>query len=58
MKRTTELFIYIYIHIYIYIYIYIYIFSSFNIKMLEIAIDNCHKSDLETIIDPNNSEYF
>ena len=26
--------------------------------MLEIKIDNCHKCDLETIIDPNNSQYF
>ena len=27
-------------------------------KMLEITIDNCNKCDLETIIDPNNSQYF
>ena len=26
--------------------------------MLEVTIDNCNKCDLETIIDPNNSEYF
>ena len=26
--------------------------------MLEITIDNCNKCDLETIIDPNNSQYF
>ena len=26
--------------------------------MLKITIDNCHKCDLETIIDPNNSRYF
>ena len=26
--------------------------------MLEIKIDNCHKCDLETIIDPNNSQGF
>ena len=26
--------------------------------MLEITIDNCHKFDLETIIDPNNSQNF
>ena len=26
--------------------------------MLEIKIDNCHKCDLETIVDPNNSQYF
>ena len=33
-------------------------FSRYNIKMLEIAIGNCRKCDLETIIDPNNSQYF
>ena len=33
-------------------------FFWYNIKMLEITIDNCHKCDLETIIDPNNSQYF
>ena len=26
--------------------------------MLETTIDNCHKSDLETVVDPNNSQYF
>ena len=26
--------------------------------MSEITIDNCQKCDLETIIDPNNSQYF
>ena len=26
--------------------------------MLEIAIDNCHKCDIETINDPNNTQYF
>ena len=26
--------------------------------MSEITIDNCYKCDLETIIDPNNSQYF
>ena len=26
--------------------------------MLEITIDNCYKCDLETVIDPNNSQYF
>ena len=26
--------------------------------MLEITIDNCHKCDTETIIDPNNSKHF
>ena len=30
-------------------------FSGYNIRMLEIAIENCHKCDSETIIDPNNS---
>ena len=26
--------------------------------MLEITIDNCYKCDIETINDPNNSQYF
>ena len=26
--------------------------------MLEITLDNCYKCDLETINDPNNSQYF
>ena len=26
--------------------------------MLEITIDNCYKCNLETINDPNNSQYF
>ena len=26
--------------------------------MLEITIDNCHKGDIETMNDPNNSQYF
>ena len=26
--------------------------------MLEITIDNCQKCDLETVIDPKNSQYF
>ena len=26
--------------------------------MLEITLDNCYKCDLETISDPNNSQYF
>ena len=30
--------------------------SRHDIKMLEITIDNCHKCDLETIIDPNNGQ--
>ena len=29
-----------------------------NIRILEITIDNCQKCDFETIIDPNNSQYF
>ena len=33
-------------------------FFGHDITMLEITIDNCHKCDLETIIDPNNSQYF
>ena len=33
-------------------------FSRHNIKTLEITIDNCHNYNLETIIDPNNSQYF
>ena len=33
-------------------------FSGYNIRMLEITTDNCYKCDLETINDPNNSEYF
>ena len=30
-------------------------FFEYNIRMLEITIDNCYKCDLETINDPNNS---
>ena len=30
----------------------------YNIKMFEITIDNYHKCDLETIIDPNNRQDF
>ena len=26
--------------------------------MLEITVDNCKKCDLETIIEPNNNQYF
>ena len=33
-------------------------FFWYNIRMLEITIDNCHKWDLETSIDPNNNQYF
>ena len=32
-----------------------YFFLAYNIRMLEITIDNC---DLETINDPNNSQSF
>ena len=32
-------------------------FFWYNIKILEITIDNCHKCDVETINDPNNSQY-
>ena len=35
-----------------------YFFCGYNIRMLEIPIDNCYKCDLETINDPNNSQYF
>ena len=30
----------------------------YNMKMLEMKIDNCHKCDIETINDPNNSQHF
>ena len=30
----------------------------YNIRMLEIAIENCYKCDFETIHDPNNIQYF
>ena len=33
-------------------------FFWYNKKILEITIDNCQKCHLETIIDPNNSQYF
>ena len=33
-------------------------FFLHNIRMLKITIDNCQKCNLETIIDPNNSQYF
>ena len=32
--------------------------SGYNISILEITTDNCQNCDLETIIDPNNSQYF
>ena len=28
-----------------------------GIKVLEITIENCNKCDIETIIDPNNSQH-
>ena len=28
-----------------------------NVRVLEITIENCYKCDLETINDPNNSQY-
>ena len=33
-------------------------FSGYNIRMLEITIENCDKCDLETINDSNNSQFF
>ena len=39
------------------IYIF-FIYIRYNIEILEITIDNCYKCDFETIIDPNNSQYF
>ena len=33
-------------------------FLAINIRILEIKIDNCYKCDIETINDPNNSQYF
>ena len=32
--------------------------GAHNIRMLEITRDNCCNCDLETINDPNNSQYF
>ena len=32
--------------------------GDYNIRMLEITIDNCYKCDLEAINDPINSQYF
>ena len=34
------------------------IFFWYNMKVFEITIDNCHKCDIETINDPNNSQHF
>ena len=39
-------------------FVLIFFFGGYNIRMLEIAMDNCYKCDLETINDPNNSQYF
>ena len=33
-------------------------FFGHNMTVLEITIDNCYNCDLETIVDPNNSQYF
>ena len=38
--------------------LYYILFSGYNIRMLEITIDNCYRCDLETINDPNKSQYF
>ena len=35
-----------------------FLFLGHNITILEITIGNCYKCDLETIIDPNNSQHF
>ena len=35
-----------------------YCFPGHNIRMLETTIDNCQKCNLETIIDPNDSQQF
>ena len=35
-----------------------FFFFEYSIRMLEITIGNCYKCDLETINDPNNSQYF
>ena len=37
---------------------YLLYFLGHSIKMLEITIGNCHKCNLETVIDPNNIQYF
>ena len=34
------------------------IFFWYNMKMLEITIDDCHECDIETINDPNNIQHF
>ena len=36
----------------------IFFFFVYNIRMLEITLDNCYKRDLETNNDSNNSQYF
>ena len=33
-----------------------FFFWRHNIRILKITIDNCHKYNLKTIIDPNNSQ--
>ena len=33
-------------------------FSWYDIRILEITVDNCYKCDLETFNDPNTSQYF
>ena len=35
-----------------------YFLGEHDIRMLEITIDKCYKCDLETINDPNISQYF
>ena len=36
-----------------------FFFSWYNIKILEVTIDNCHRCNLETINDSNNnSQHF
>ena len=32
--------------------------GGYNTRMLEITIGNCNKWDLETLNDPNDSQYF
>ena len=38
--------------------VYLFIFLRDNIRMLDITRKNCYKCNLETIIDPNDSQYF
>ena len=37
---------------------YLILLKKKFLRILEIAIGNCYKCDLETINDPNNSQYF